>query len=84
MGQRWWKQKEDTHAAESIDGTAIEDGTILDADLSVLGTTRKMGARDVGRAMVGYFYCTGNVADTELVTINARTYEFDTNSTSTT
>jgi hypothetical protein len=58
-------------------------GAIDDDRLKALSTTRKLGGRDLGRACVGYFYLTGAAGDTELVTINSRTYEFDTNATST-
>ena len=39
------------------------------------------GLEDDGHGAIGYVYCTGAVADTELVTINGRTYEFDNDST---
>jgi len=61
----------------------VADAAIDDPILKSLASTRKMGGRDVGRACIGYVYCTGDVADTELVTINGRTYEFDNDSTST-
>lgn len=74
-------------AADSFDETnvndAIANSAIDDPILKSLGTTRCMGGRDLGRACIGYVYCTGAAADTELVTINGRTYEFDTDSTST-
>lgn len=68
---------------EAHTDTAFAASAIDDDRLKGLGTTRAMGGRDIGRACVGYFYLTGAAGDTELVTINARTYEFDTNATST-
>ncbi len=45
--------------------------------------TLPKGLEDEGHGAIGYVYCTGAVADTELVTIDGRTYEFDNDSTNT-
>lgn len=53
--------------------------TVEDARLAGLGATRRLGARDVGRAGTKGVYLTGVAAEGETVSIGARTYEFDTN-----
>lgn len=58
-------------------------GAIDDDRLKAIGATRAIGGRNEGQPGVGYFYLTGAVSDTELVTLNGRTYEFDTDATST-
>lgn len=49
-----------------------------DDRFATLGTTRKMGGRDVGRVGTQHFYLTGVVADAQTVTFGTRIYEFDT------
>lgn len=63
--------------------TAFAAASIDDNILKSLSTTRLMGGRDIGRLPIGYFYLTAAVSDTETVTINGRSYEFDNDSTST-
>lgn len=69
--------------AGSITATEIADDTITATQMASLGTSRELGGRDEGQAPVGFFYLTGAAGDTELVTINSRTYEFDDDATST-
>jgi len=75
-------------AVNSVDSDQYVDGSI-DPEHFAAGAVDSAALAtglddiDVGRSDVGYFYLTGTVSDTELVTISSRTYEFDTNATST-
>lgn len=73
-------------AADAVTGAKLADNAAdsehyTDASIDPVHLATGLQDDDQGRACVGYFYCTGAVADTELVTINGRTHEFDNDST---
>jgi len=65
-------------AANSVDSDSYVDGSIDPEHLAA-----GLDAGDLGQPAVAHFYLTSTAGDTELVTLNGRTYEFDDDAAST-